>query len=109
MDGIADHVAQATHVLGHPQPHGHVENLFSQLDRTETVRHVQEVLTDVLNLSGPPRLEDRLVEDLGAESVDVLSLLFEFEERLGRRLPDEQVAGLVTVGDLVDRLLAAGS
>jgi acyl carrier protein len=49
------------------------------------------------------------VEDLGAESVDVLTLLFEFEERLGTRLPDEQVAGLVTVGDLVDRLLAAGA
>jgi acyl carrier protein len=81
---------------------------MSDLDRSDAVRHVQEVLADVLNLSGPPRLEDRLVEDLGAESVDVLTLLFEFEERLGRRLPDEQVAGLVTVGDLVDCLLAAG-
>ena len=81
---------------------------MSQLDRSDAVRHVQEVLSDVLNLSQPPRLEDRLVEDLGAESVDVLTLLFEFEERLGRRLPDEQMAGLVTVGDLVDRLLAAG-
>jgi acyl carrier protein len=41
--------------------------------------------------------------------VDVLTILFEFEERLGRRLPDEQVAELETVGDLVDRLLAAGA
>lgn len=82
---------------------------MSQLDRSEAVRQVQEVLADVLNLARPPRLEDRLVEDLGAESVDVLTLLFEFEERLGRRLPDEQVAGLVTVADLVDRLLATGA
>jgi acyl carrier protein len=81
---------------------------MSELDRSDAVRHVQEVLADVLNLSGPPRLEDRLVEDLGAESVDVLTLLFEFEERLGRRLPDEQVASLVTVGDLVDLLAAGG-
>ena len=81
---------------------------MSELDRSDAVRHVQEVLADVLNLSGLPRLEDRLVEDLGAESVDILTLLFEFEERLGRRLPDEQVASLVTVGDIVDRLLAAG-
>lgn len=82
---------------------------MSPLERSEAVRHVQEVLADVLNLAEPPRLEARLVEDLGAESVDVLTLLFEFEERLGTRLPDEQVASLVTVGDLVDRLLAAGA
>ena len=82
---------------------------MSPLERSEAVRHVQEVLADVLNLSEPPRLEARLVEGLGAESVDVLTLLFEFEERLGTRLPDEQVAGLVTVADLVDRLVAAGA
>ena len=82
---------------------------MSQLDRSEAIRHVQEILADVLNLSGPPRLEDRLVEDLGAESVDVLALLFEFEEKLGRRLSDEQVAQLKTVGDIVDRLLATGA
>jgi acyl carrier protein len=78
------------------------------LDRHEVVRHVQEVLAEVLNLDAPPALEARLVEDLGAQSVDVLALLFEFEERLGRRLPDEDVARLATVGDIVDRLLVAG-
>jgi acyl carrier protein len=68
---------------------------------------VQDVLRDVLNLDRAPAPEDRLVEDLGAESVDVISLLFEFEERLGRRIPDSEVASLVTVGDIVDRVLAA--
>jgi acyl carrier protein len=78
------------------------------LDRSEAVRHVQEVLAEVLNLDAPPALEARLVEDLGAQSVDVLALLFEFEERLGRRLADDDVARLATVGDIVDRLLVAG-
>jgi acyl carrier protein len=78
------------------------------LDRHEAIRHVQEVLAEVLDLDAPPGLDARLIEDLGAESVDVLALLFEFEERLGRRLPDEDVARLATVGDLVDRLLVAG-
>ena len=68
---------------------------------------MQDILRDVLNLDRPPAAEDRLVEDLGAESVDVISLLFEFEERLGRRIPDSEVASLVTVGDIVDRVLAA--
>ncbi len=62
---------------------------------------------DVLNLERAPRPQDRLVEDLGAESVDVISLLFEFEERLGRRIPDSDVAHLTTVDDIVTRVLAA--
>jgi acyl carrier protein len=68
---------------------------------------VQEVLRDVLNLDRTPAPEERLVEDLGAESVDVISLLFEFEERLGRRIPDSEVGSLATVADIVDSVLMA--
>lgn len=70
---------------------------------------MQEVLRDVLNLDRTPRPEDRLVEDLGAESVDVISLLFEFEERLGRRIPDAEIGALATVADVVERVLMAPS
>ncbi|HEV8629107.1 MAG TPA: acyl carrier protein [Thermoanaerobaculia bacterium] len=80
---------------------------MADLDRATTLAQVQEVLMDVLNLQQPPRPTDRLVEDLGAESVDVISLLFEFEERLGRRIPDAEVAQLTTVDDIVERVLAA--
>ena len=80
---------------------------MADLDRDQVLQQVQEVLVDVLNLDRPPRPEERLVEDLGAESVDVISLLFEFEERLGRRIPDEQVASLATVADVVAQVLAA--
>jgi acyl carrier protein len=78
-----------------------------ELDRESALRQVQEVLMDVLNLDRPPHAEDRLVEDLGAESVDVISLLFEFEERLGRRIPDEDVSQLTTVDDIVARVMVA--
>jgi acyl carrier protein len=80
---------------------------MADLDRNQALQQVQEVLVDVLNLDHTPRPEERLVEDLGAESVDVISLLFEFEERLGRRIPDEVIARLVTVADIVDQVMAA--
>ena len=80
---------------------------MADLDRDHALQQVQEVLVDVLNLDAPPAPEARLVEDLGAESVDVISLLFEFEERLGRRIPDEVVSRLATVGDIVDQVMAA--
>jgi acyl carrier protein len=80
---------------------------MSELERDRVLQQVQEVLMDVLNLERAPRPEDRLVEDLGAESVDVISLLFEFEERLGRRIPDQEVPQLQTVADVVEQMLAA--
>ena len=80
---------------------------MADLDRNQALQQVQEVLVDVLNLDHTPRPEERLVEDLGAESVDVISLLFEFEERLGRRIPDEVIAQLATVADIVDQVMAA--
>jgi acyl carrier protein len=82
---------------------------MAELDREEALKQVQDVLKDVLNLDRVPRPEEKLIEDLGAESVDVISLLFEFEERLGRRIPDEDVAKLVTVDDIVACVLAAPS
>jgi acyl carrier protein len=80
---------------------------MDEIDREKALREVQEVLKDVLNLDHLPRAEDHLVEDLGAESVDLISLLFELEERLGRRIPDAEVAQLTTVDDIVARMLLA--
>ena len=42
----------------------------------------------------------RLVEDLGADSLDVVELIMTFEDEFGIALPDEDVAKLKTVGDI---------
>ena len=46
--------------------------------------------------------ETRLVEDLGADSLDVVELLMAIEETFGVSVPDEDVPGLKTVKDIVD-------
>ena len=43
----------------------------------------------------------RLVEDLGADSLDVVELIMAFEDEFGVSLPDEDVAKMKTVGDVV--------
>lgn len=79
---------------------------MKSLDREEIVTKVQEILAEVLNLpEGKPALDARLVEDLGAESVDMLSLLLEFEEAFGSEIPDEDLPRFVTVRSIVDYLL----
>ena len=47
-------------------------------------------------------LTARLVEDLGADSLDVVELIMAFEDEFGFSLPDEEIASMKTVGDIVN-------
>lgn len=44
--------------------------------------------------------EDRMVEDLGAESVDVVNIIARIEERYGVTIEEQDLPDLVTVRDL---------
>lgn len=46
------------------------------------------------------RSQDRLVEDLGAESVDLVNLVANLEEKYHLDLPEAEVARVQTVADL---------
>ncbi len=46
-------------------------------------------------------LNSRLIEDLGADSLDVVELVMTFEDEFGVALPDEDVAKMKTVGDII--------
>ncbi len=43
----------------------------------------------------------RLVEDLGADSLDVVELIMAFEDEFGVSLPDEDIANMKTIEDIV--------
>ena len=48
------------------------------------------------------KLESRLVEDLGADSLDFVELVMAFEDEFGISLPDEDVGKLKTIHDIVE-------
>jgi acyl carrier protein len=77
------------------------------LDRDELTAQVREVLVETLRLDASPGLDDRLVEDLGAESVDLIGMVFEPEDKLGREISDQDRLKMTTVRAIVD-LLASG-
>lgn len=78
------------------------------LDRDQVALKVRELLAETLHRDiGEIGLDDRL-EDLGAASIDLITLVFELEDAFGRTLEDEDIAGLTTVGSVVDLLLAGG-
>ena len=47
-------------------------------------------------------MEARLIEDLGADSLDVVELIMAFEDEFGVTLPDEEIAKMKTVSDIVE-------
>ena len=46
--------------------------------------------------------DSRLIEDLGADSLDVVELIMAFEDEFNISLPDEDVAKMKTIGSIVD-------
>ena len=79
------------------------------LDREEVATRVRKLLAETLHRdAGEISLDDRL-EDLGVASIDLITLVFELEDAFGRTLEDEDIAGLTTVGSVVDFLVAGGA
>ena len=48
--------------------------------------------------------ESDVINDLGADSIDILQLLMTLEEESGITIPDEKLATFETVGDIVTYL-----
>ena len=51
-------------------------------------------------------VDSKILEDLGADSLDVLQLLMTIEDEYGIVIPDEALAEFKTVGDIVSYLEA---
>ncbi len=44
----------------------------------------------------------KVMEDLGADSLDVVEMLMAMEETFGLTIPDEEIEELITVSDIVE-------
>lgn len=49
-------------------------------------------------------VDSDIVKDLGADSLDVVELLMTLEDNTGKTIPEDKVADLKTVGDVVAML-----
>jgi len=66
------------------------------------IDEVKEVVVEQLSVdAGEVKEESRFVEDLGADSLDVVELVMALEEKFGIEIPDEDAEKIVTVADAV--------
>ncbi|MGH2841086.1 MAG: acyl carrier protein [Solirubrobacteraceae bacterium] len=77
------------------------------MTREEVFALVQGHLVDELEVD-PARIDDstRFKADLGADSLDLYTLVQELEDSYGVKMSDEQAAKILTVGQAVDFVLA---
>jgi acyl carrier protein len=76
------------------------------MNRSEMRNLIIATLARHLNVSEQRVTESAdLCEDLGADSLDVVELVLEFEEMFKVEIPDDDVEQITTVGNTIDYLL----
>jgi acyl carrier protein len=67
------------------------------------VEKVKEIIANQLGVEEDElTLESSFADDLNADSLDLVELLVALEEEYDISIPDEDISGLQTVGDVVD-------
>ena len=63
---------------------------------------IKEVVVEQLSVNADEVKEDaKFVEDLGADSLDVVELVMALEEKFDIEIPDDQAEAIATVGDAI--------
>ncbi|MGC9336985.1 MAG: acyl carrier protein [Candidatus Cloacimonadia bacterium] len=75
------------------------------MDRKEIQEKVKEIIVSQLNVSEDEVTESAsFIDDLGADSLDTVELVMQFEEEFDIEIPDEDAEKLTTVGKAIDYL-----
>lgn len=68
----------------------------------DTFEKVKSILCEQLDLDESQVTNDaEIINDLGADSLDIVDLVMTLEETFDTELPDEEIETLKTVGDIV--------
>ena len=69
----------------------------------ENFDKLKEILVDVLGVNEDDvKTESKFVEDLGADSLDLVELIMAFEDKFSIEISDEEAEKMVTVKDVLD-------
>ena len=70
---------------------------------SEHYNKIKEIIIDKLGIDdGKITMEAKFIDDLGADSLDTVELIMQFEEEFGIEIPYEEAEGLLSVGQAID-------
>ena len=68
---------------------------------------VKAIIADQLGVAEKEvKPESRFIEDLGADSLDIVELIMAMEEEFETEIPDEEAEKILTVGDTIEYIKA---
>jgi acyl carrier protein len=77
------------------------------MEREEILDKVKEVIVEQLNVEEDDVNEEAsFIDDLGADSLDIVELVMALEEQFSVSIPDEEAENIKTVGDAVEYIKA---
>ena len=70
---------------------------------SDTFNKIKDIVVDKLGVKeSKVTSEAKFIDDLGADSLDTVELIMQFEEEFSIEIPDEEAEGLLSVGQAVD-------
>lgn len=73
------------------------------METEEIFKKVKTVIVEQLGIDeANVRMESSFLDDLGADSLDIVEFIMALEEEFGLEIPDEDVEKIVTVKDVVE-------
>lgn len=77
------------------------------MSRDEYAAKIKEIVAEQLNYDIEKLTDDTLfVEDLSADSLEIVELVMALENEFGIEIPEDAVEKIKTIGDLADVLAA---
>ena len=74
----------------------------------EVFEKVKSIIVEQLGATeSSVTMEASFIDDLGADSLDIVELIMALEEEFDTEIPDEDAEKVVTVGDVVEYIKAA--
>ena len=70
---------------------------------SENLNKIKEIIADKLGVNEEQiTLEAKFIDDLGADSLDTVELIMQFEEEFGIEIPDEDAENILSVQEAFD-------
>ncbi len=77
------------------------------VERAQALSEMQAILVEQLGVDTSEVVETAsFSEDLNADSLDLVEMIMEMEDKFGVKIPDEEAEKIVTVGDAVNYIVA---
>jgi len=73
------------------------------MSKEDILNQIKKIVVDKLDVNESKITENaKFIDDLGADSLDTVELIMQFEEEFGLEIPDEEAEKILSVSDALE-------